>query len=215
MAKIKVGDIVIDGQDITIKAQDHHGQGADLGVTTYSAVQSSTSPGPIPPPSSSVSLRQIPFPPLAWYGIGASALAAAGIGTFVLGASILLVPLVSIGLGCLGLGFLKRRDLKHHALLQTEKEKQLFKARSERVVSLLDNPARTHTVEWLVEKSGMTEETLEATLYQLVESGVVSEELSEDTGEWYYFLNSELPVEDERKYLPIAERVSHTKEMDK
>ena len=196
MSKIRIGDIVIEGGLVHIGGQPMVGS------------------VPAPPPP-----RQVHHPPVhrrklgagALPGVGAASLGAVAAGLVVWSMGLgLLATLAALPLGAAALGglviSLRRRALARRDEAETEdRAERLLMARVERLRPLLSEAAPDHTVEWLVQQSGMTEDVVVGTLHGMVQRDLVTEDLCMDTGQWYYFLDDE-PHEVDRRLLPVAER---------
>ncbi|MBN1945937.1 MAG: hypothetical protein JW797_09685 [Bradymonadales bacterium] len=120
----------------------------------------------------------------------------------------LLVIALSTSLGLIGIGHLMRRTTRTRQRDQTVRREGLLLARMERLRPYLANRDDTHTVEWFVHQTGMTEEAVVLALKEMVERGEVEEDLDLDSGEWFYYSADQ---EIEKATLPLSERVKAIK----
>lgn len=220
MAKLKVGDIVIEDGNISFGGQSS---------TPAPPSQPARAPAPVPPRKSQLleNIAQMPFKVRPFVTTGSI--------TFLLGLALLLavswsnlnagpsgglslyfllvaLPLVSIGGALFGFGMVKHllsRPQAQAAAMTVDE--QLFQARMAKLRPHLADASETNTVENLVKRSGMTERALVETLFLMKERKIVEEELNFDSGDWYYVL-SDRAGSDERRPLALEERVQRRQE---
>lgn len=218
MARLRVGDIEIDGNQVRIggreltpgqpaqstqSAPSTQAAGTAL-VRQGSAALAHTSgtalaPGQraqlAPKPETPQALARLPGSDGLWMG-GGLALAILGLCVFVLGGSFDLVSylfhgglLIPMGLGFAYMGYLKRVGQR---TLQNEAQARDDAELAEpmrRIRGLLQAPPeREPTIEKMTARLGLPEATVVRALVRLRDRGEVKEELALDTGEWFYVL---------------------------
>ncbi len=220
MARLRVGDVEIDGSNITIGGvpqitttvtRPAGGGGPQVVVTTTTPATASTAivttapavlavpPRPTPPASSASStsgldgLAAIPVSERALVGGGAALAIGAGVALGLTGAGGL-VPLLFTGVGAIVLGVMKRWAVNRRTAARARGRDRELSLHADRLRPLLVGASTDQTVEWLVEKSGLPEASVVRTLALMRARHEVSEELNVDTGEWYYSSASALPV---------------------
>lgn len=204
MAKLKVGDIVIEDGNVSFDG------GASPAASVPVPVPASASPPPpAPKPARRDPLevaRGLPGSPRLLVVLGLVALlasmgaiwAARGVLTGEIGsiASIvwllLAAPAGSIGLGLVGLAVIKRSkpageapEVKPPGRMAPD----LFQARMDRLRPLIEGDRPDMTFEKLHAETRLTEAALVDTLMQAEDAGLVDEELNLETGDWYYRLS--------------------------
>jgi hypothetical protein len=184
MAKLRVGEVEIDGRNVTIHSTKP--DSGRLGARRHT-----------PDPGMVRVLRGLPVPvrTLAW--LGAFGIAA-GIG--LVAASLTweamagwLLPagaLMSVGAGSAAVALAKHLiarnpEWEHRAALGPEIDRYLI-----RLISLLNSENRRQSVPWIVSQTGWPEETVVHALAVLVGRGRVSEIQTPGTGAFYYVTTS-------------------------
>jgi hypothetical protein len=219
MARLRVGDIEIDGSSVSIggvpqiPAAPSAAPGTALAVTTHAgpgtavAVVSRTGPGtaltaaPKPTALASAPPAAEGLDALATFPIGHRALIGGG-ALLVVAALFLLValqavigaPLVFTGLGAMTLGVLKQRALARRAAASAEDEERELADHAARLRPLLLEAKPEQTVEWIVERSGLPEAVVVRTLVRMRDRDEIMEELNTETGDWYYGQPLALPA---------------------
>jgi hypothetical protein len=206
VARLRVGDIEIDGNQVRIggremtpaqpadKAPVHPGSTA-LVRSSGTALASRQSTSLAPKPETPQTLARLPGSDGLWMG-GGLALAVLGLCAFVLGGSFDIVSyffhggiLIPMGLGLAYMGYLKRVG---HRTLQAEAQARDDAELGEpmqRIRGLLEAPPeREPTIEKVAARLGLPEATVVRALVRLRDRGEVKEELGLDTGEWFYVL---------------------------
>jgi hypothetical protein len=201
MTKIRVGDIEIDGSQITIGGQQMTSQSANhVVVTTPPAPTPQTRTSPQPPPAQpNTDLAKLPGRPMLWF--------LAGMSIFVHSAFFAAVTVpyfIYLGLGISVLGILKQRahreDARHQHRLEKQKQLQLEAALAptlEKLRSVLSEASRPLTIEQLSECVELTQAELLRGLAHLRAQAELIEDLDTESGEWVYSLTRrQLPPQD-------------------
>ena len=184
--RVRIGDIEIDGPVVRIGGQP---------APQVYVPQELVPPAPPPGQARTESLKPLPVSGLALIQLGA-VLLLAGIVVFAVAppASILsfmlhVLPL-TLGGGSLGLGVVKK--LEDGRRLQADRllgEAELA-PHVERVRAALSEPRPEQTVEWVATTLQLPEATVVRALDRLRKQGDIEEELSLESGDWYYFARS-------------------------
>ncbi|HWO17321.1 MAG TPA: hypothetical protein VNO30_01045 [Kofleriaceae bacterium] len=215
MSRLRVGDIEIDGSNITIGGVPQiptapkpgaiapgttalvtttPGTTALVTTTPATAALVTTTPGALAPRSPEG------LDALASFPIGHRLLVGAGSGLAVAAAALLAtteavaaVPLLFSGIGGVVVGILKRRALRRRDAAQARSQERELGEHAARLRPLLAEARPEQTIEWIVEKSGLPEVTVVRTLAFMRDRHDVTEELNTETGEWYYGATLSLP----------------------
>jgi len=223
MARLRVGDIEIDGSNVTIGGvpQIPTASGGSPGAAPGTALVVASRAGPgtavtvthragaqtaLVPSSKTTALAGSPpaaegLDALATFPIGHPALIGGG-AVLAVAALILLVslqavigaPLVFTGLGAMTIGVLKRRALARRAAASTEAQERELTEHAARLRPLLGEAKPEQTVEWIVERSGLPEAAVVRTLVFMRDRDEIMEELNTETGDWYYGQPLALPA---------------------
>ncbi|MGM0577942.1 MAG: hypothetical protein ACQEXJ_19605 [Myxococcota bacterium] len=188
MARLRVGDIEIDGDRVTI----HGDQGASAGspAVPHRSVRDA--------PSDGASLAAIPGSPRVLTVAGASVALlgvvwmvltpeSSGLFRYVLSGG----ALTFFGLGAAVLGVAKHLTRRRLAAELDRAERRRLEPVRARLRHELGDEATVNTVEHLVARTGFSEADIVRALRWMREAGDVREELNLDTGEWYYVLGDE------------------------
>jgi hypothetical protein len=212
MSRLRVGDIEIDGSNITIggvpqiPAAPKPGTGVATGVamtvtttTTPTTALVTTTPTAITPAGSPRTPEGLDA--LASFPIGHRLLVGAGGGLAAAAATLLAttevvaaVPLLFSGIGGVVVGILKRRAVHRQAAARARADERELGEHAARLRPLLGEAKPEQTVEWIVERSGLPEATVVRTLAFMRDRHDVTEELNTETGEWYYGATLSLPA---------------------
>jgi hypothetical protein len=197
MARLRVGDIEIDGSNITIggvpqiPAAPNAGPGTAMTRTaTPGAITPSSSP---PTPDGLDALATIPIGHRLLVGAGGGLAVAAGT-LLATTQAVAAVPLLCSGIGAIVVGLLKRRALGRRAAARTRAQERELGALAERLRPLLGEAKPEQTIEWIAERSGLPEAEVVRTLAFMRDRHEVAEELNTETGEWYYGRTLALPA---------------------
>jgi hypothetical protein len=195
MARLRVGDIEIDGSNITIGGvpQIPAAPNASTGMamtTTPKAITLASSPRT---PDGLDALANVPFGHRLLVGAGGG-LVAVAVTLLAVTQVVAAVPLLFTGIGVVVVGLLKRRALGRQAAARTRAEAQELGDHAARLRPLLGEAKPEQTVEWIAERSGLPEEAVVRTLVFMRDRHEAVEELNTETGEWYYGLPLALPA---------------------
>lgn len=212
MSRLRVGDIEIDGSNITIggvpqiPTAPSPGTGVAMTVTTtttpttpVTTALTTTTPGALAPAGA----RRAPegLDALAQFPIGHRLLMGAGGGVAAAAATLLAttevvaaVPLLFSGIGGIVVGILKRRALRRQAAARAQADERELGEHAARLRPLLSEARPEQTVEWIVERTKLSEATVVRTLAFMRDRHEVTEELNTETGEWYYGSALSLPA---------------------
>jgi hypothetical protein len=223
MSRLRVGDIEIDGSNITIGGVPQTpapkpGSGAAVAGVAGVTVTTTGAPGTIvtsggtttTAPTSAALVTRTPgalaqrspegLDALASFPIGHRLLVGAGSGLAVAAAALLAtteaiaaVPMLFSGIGGVVVGILKRRALRRREAARARDEEREYGEHAARLRALLAEARPEQTVEWIIEKSGLPEATVVRTLAFMRDRHEVTEELNTETGEWYYGATLALP----------------------
>jgi len=205
MARLRVGDIEIDGSNVSIGGVPQ----IPAAPTSAAATPAAAKPAPgtalvVQPramvPASSPRATE-GLDALATFPVGHRVLLGAGGGLGVAAAVLLVatqavaaVPLIFTGIGGIVLGLLKRRAVGRRAVARARAEEQALAEYAARLRPLLSETRPEQTVEWIVERSGLPEVAVVRTLALMRDRHEIVEELNTDTGEWYYGPGLALPA---------------------
>lgn len=182
MARLKVGDIEIDGTNVTIGGQR---MGVSPPVAPTPMPSRDAPSGPAASADPSTGLHELP--------LSSGGLVIAGIAALIAGAAWMAVNgpwgafLLPIGLGLTALGLLKHWADRR---AKEERERRAAVELAPTVSELrrwLSEPDQSHTVEWLVSRSGLSERQVVQGLAELQRKGELMEDLSDASGEWFYY----------------------------
>ena len=218
MAKLRVGDIEIDGDRISIGGQQMTGRPvATTSVSTSSLValgrpiappalqsQAQSQPESLPALSSIDALQNLERLPVKSSLLLAGGLAASAVGSVMLlltSAPLDVIGfvfhgglLVTGGLGVMGLGALKEVATTRGKALRQARDRAELMPIVEKLRALLVQPHKTQTVEWIAQALGETEPKTVRALAHMRETGELREDLNLDGGEYFYYLEApELP----------------------
>jgi hypothetical protein len=193
MAKIRVGDIEIDGSQITIGGRQVTTQSSGHMLTTGTgAPVAPTPPNALattpPAPNPRNDLAKFPGSPALWV--------LAGAGLFAYASLFATVPyFLYLGLGLSVLGIMKNRALREEKrhLQRLEQQKQLLLETAlaptlEKIRRALDEVSTTRTVEQLAQQTRIPQPELLRGLVCLRDQAEVTEDLDVESGEWVYSL---------------------------
>ena len=194
MARLRVGDIEIDGSNVTIggvpqiPAAPPGKPGVAITKTTTTALAR--------PPAAADGLDG-----LASFPIGHRLLIGGGGGLAVAAAAVVAAtqavtaaPLLVSGVGAIVVGLLKRRALRRRAATRARAEAEELGGYATRLRPLLGQAKHEQTVEWIAERAGLPEATVVRTLVFMRDRDEIVEELNTETGEWYYGAPLALPA---------------------
>jgi hypothetical protein len=204
MARLRVGDIEIDGTNVTIngvpQAPVSASGGVSVSITMTPARTVATRPDapttalatttPASPPTGLDAFADLPVGDAVLFGGGALLLvitffvfAVTGAGAWGLFA----------GVGAIVAGVVRRRAIAARAV-RRERERELeLRGHVDKLRALLAAQNQDQTIEWIVAKSGLPEPTVVRTLALMRARQEVSEDLNVDTGEWFYVAARALP----------------------
>jgi hypothetical protein len=183
VARIRVGDIEIDGDRVRIGGQE---MGAPRPVAPPPAADAPPFPFPGSPRALGIAGAVVA---LAGLGLTLRPGAPPGIAGFVLGGG----ALIPFGVGLLVLAVLKRRALAQQAAqLRIAAERRLEPVLAQ-VRQALAGEGRDHTFEWIVARTRALEADVARALGLLRDRRQVLEELDTDTGDFYYVLAAPEP----------------------
>jgi hypothetical protein len=204
MAKLKVGDIIIDHGTVTF----HGSPGvAHLASSPLSQPLRSTN-------STLQLLRRLP--------IHGPYLVAGGVGGVLIGlllTSLSWSPMLSpeaslfrgtpfcfLGLGMIALGVTKIIVDKTQRQMQGNYD-DILQQRMARLRPLLATISPYNTVEYLTKTAHMTEEAVVDTLFIMQKQEMIEEDLNFENAEWYYYLsNKERNTKEQTKYMTLEQR---------
>jgi hypothetical protein len=195
MARLRVGDIEIDGSNITIggvpqiPAAPNAGPGMAM-TTTPKAIVPSTSP---PVAEGLDAMATIPIGHRLLIGMGGGLFVAAGT-LLAVTQAVAAVPLLFTGIGGVVVGLLKRRALGRRAAARRRGHERELGEYADRLRPLLGEAKTEQTVEWIAARSGLPEIAVVRTLAFMRDRHEVEEELNTETGEWYYGVTLSLPA---------------------
>jgi hypothetical protein len=184
MTKLRVGDIEIDGRNVLIRDQSATVPSVLSGkrAIDHGAVRF---------------LRRFPLRPSTLWKVGATGVMLGGALVFVgmtgtIQPLLLLVGggLLSVGVGLIGAGVLKRQlqlrpELEHRAALGVDADHYL-----RQVSSILGKVDRRQTVGWIMRKTDLDEEAVVRSLAILIARSVVSEQFDVEQQEYYYVVTA-------------------------
>jgi len=199
MARLRVGDIEIDGSNITIGGVPQipttptAGPSTAIVVTTKTGTTALTPQSPPRSPEGLDALATIPIGHrLLMVGGGGLAVAAAVVLAATL--AVAAVPLLFTGIGAVIVGLLKWRALGRQAAARTQAQEQELDGYAARLRPLLREANPEQTIEWITQRSGLPEAAVVRTLAFMRDRREIEEELNTETGEWYYSTPLALPA---------------------
>ncbi len=207
MARLRVGDIVIEDGDIRIGGRS---------MASAGPAARSTAPAGPRQPSRQELLAAIPLRGRVLAVAGAVvALAGVGWAAFlgplapgIFGFATSGIPLLAIGIGALAVGLLKRQAERRALAVRQAADDRLLRDRFDRLRPLLEAASEENTVEHLMRAAGMTEAAVVETLASGQRRGWVHEDLDVETGDWFYSVTeagrSAAPAD--RAHLTVTER---------
>jgi hypothetical protein len=211
MSRLRVGDIEIDGSNITIggvpqiptqptapiPGPPSTGPGVAM-IVRPAATPAATSPGATRPAAAESldGLANLPIGHRLLVGAGGG-LAAAAVTLLVVTQAVAGMPLLFSGLGAIIVGLLKKRAVGRRAAARAREQELELGGHAERLRPLLceGKIGKTEqTIEWITARSGLPEGTVVRTLAFMRDRQEVAEELNTETGEWYYAPALSLPA---------------------
>jgi hypothetical protein len=197
MARLRVGDIEIDGANVTIggvpqiPATPPAKAGVAITKTTTTALARPSSP---PPAAEGLdALASFPIGHRLLIG-GGGGLAVAAAAVVAATQAVTAAPLLVSGVGAIVVGLLKRRALRRRAAVRARAEAEELGGYAARLRPLLGEARAEQTVEWITARSGLPEAAVVRTLVFMRDRAEIVEELSTETGEWYYGAPLALPA---------------------
>ena len=200
MAKIRVGDIEIDGSQISIGGRQVTAQSSThIVITNAPAPVAQTPPHALAttPPAPKNDLAKLPGRPALWV--------LAGLSLFAFSTLFATIPyFMYLGLGLSVMGVMKNRALREEArqLTQQAQQRQLqleaaLAPTLEKLRRALADATATLTVEQLGQRVRLPQPELLRGLVCLRDQGEVTEDLDTESGEWVYSLvRRQLPPQD-------------------
>ena len=217
MARLRVGDIEIDGTSVTIggvpQAPVDPRGGVSVSITTTSTTVGgatvdrrapstalatqrptalATQPA-APGPTGIEGLADLPVGDAVLFG-GGTLLVAIAVALMAATASGAMTWAIFPGLGAIVIGVLRRRALILRAARHRRERERELGGHADALRALLADSNQDQTIEWIVTRSGLPEPTVVRTLAFMRARQEVSEDLNVDTGEWYYVANRALPA---------------------
>lgn len=195
MSRLRVGDIVIDGTDVSIGGVTMTGRAQALSAPQPRSSRPSSHPvlpGPIARLVANLRPRH-----LTMFGGGLAAVGAAllvlgpavdGVLAFVFGGGLFLTA----GGGAAAAGLLLTWSARERATEALRSEEAALAAGVARLRSILRGAGADQTYERLVKRSGLSESMVVRSLRALRDSGELIEDLNTETGDFFYALQ---PVE--------------------
>lgn len=186
MAKLKVGDIVMDSDGIRIGPGEATTRSVDAARATRDAPEIERL---------MLVVRRLPGTGIAYAAIGIGAMLTCCVVALSLGVGVLLATPSflfglgagsSIGLAVAGLGAAKMLNARRSEANRRVEASAVYRQRVTRLMPHLLKNDNGHTVERLAELSGITCAAATETLFEAKHRRAIEEELNLDTGEWYY-----------------------------
>mgnify|MGYP001328446391 CR=1 FL=1 len=191
MARLRVGDIQIDGADVTVRPAPHSTPAVTGGAPAAAQWLAK------------VSRRMLAYSGLAAIAVGSSLLVLLWPGPDPLGFVLRGGIVVLGGLGLVALAALQPL-LK--GAVQAEQRARYAEAR-ERIRPLVAQRAAHQTVEWLSAHARLTEPEVVGALLTLRADGELVEELDLETGQFYYALASSAAAQSSENLDARAQRI--------
>jgi hypothetical protein len=190
MARLRVGDIEIDGSNVTIGGvpqipQVPASQSTRPGMALTAPGRTTALATPAPAAEGLDALATFPIGHRLLMGAGGG-LAAAAAGLIATFEAMAAAPLLFTGIGAVVLGLLKRRALGRRAAARARAEERELAAHADRLRPLLGEGRTEQTVEWIAARSGLPEATVVRALVFMRDRNEIAEELNTESGEWYY-----------------------------
>jgi hypothetical protein len=201
MARLRVGDIEIDGSNVTIggvpqtpatPATPTARAGVAITKTPTTTTTALARPQAPPPAEGLDALATFPIGHRLLIGGGGLAIAAAAVVAAT--QAVTAAPLLVSGVGAIVVGLLKRRALRRRAAARARAEAEELGDHASRLRPLLGEAKAEQTIEWITERSGLAEAAVVRTLVFMRDRGEIVEELNTETGEWYYGSPLALPA---------------------
>ena len=217
MAKLRVGDIEIDGDRISIGGHQMTGEmtGPATRPSSSSSVMVVTSPAPpralVPAPAQVgagghsldglAGLEKLPVKGTTLIGGGAIGMAAGSLLLLFASAPHDLISfafhgglLVTAGAGVAGLGALKQLAMSRARARETAQAEAELGPLIDQLRGLLHEPHKTQTVEWIAGALGAGEAKAVRALAHMRRTGELREDLNVDSGEYFYYLEAPEPA---------------------
>lgn len=217
MARIKVGDIVIDGDQIVIGGEPiySHSQttvqtqvvsswgssGTALTKTNITNLQKipgtpSFQNSLVRPPSTGLQKRT--NDPFVWV-VGGTAVGITATLFYYLTSAPFFPAAALAGFVFVIVGFVRYFQEKSNKKIREEQQEQEYRSNTRLLKTLLKDPKPEQTIEWIVAKTGWSEAVVVKTLSWLSKRGALQEEVDLQTGDWYYYIpvHDRLAVEDD------------------
>lgn len=196
MARLRVGDIEIDGSNVTIGGvpQIPAAAPAKPGVAIAKTATTALAKPPAPPAADGLDgLASFPIGHRLLIG-GGGGLAIAAAAVVSATQAVTAAPLLVSGVGAVVVGLLKRRALRRRNAARARAEAEELGGYATRLRPLLGEAKHEQTVEWIAERAGLPEATVVRTLVFMRDRDEIVEELNTETGEWYYGAPLALPA---------------------
>ena len=205
MAKLKVGDIVIENNNVTI----HGSRYTTPSPFVHSAPDSS---GP-PVKGANSTLDLLDRLPLRGLHLVIGGVGGLILGFFCRPFSWLLassphpyflagIALCFLGLAVTALGIIKIVTDAESGGASNERD-HILEQRMARLRPLLTLRSFSNTVEHLAKAAGMTEEAVVDTLFVMQKQELIEEDLDFESAEWYYYLSSK---DEQKKHMTLEQR---------
>lgn len=212
MSRMRVGDIVIDGDRVRIGSVGTRSTGDGTGHVVQQ-------PSPIEQFLAWAAIV-VPVSGPTFLVLGGVLIAVAGLTLIFVARNLLLgdgafsplflvaaIPTAAVGAAAFATGIFKTRAVaatRRHV----EPDNALHLARTARLRPHLGEKNEGHTVRALAVKAGLTEVATVETLLALKNQGAVVEELNVDTGEWFYFSAPRGAEGVYANHLPLESRIN-------
>jgi hypothetical protein len=210
MSKLRVGDILIEGSNVNI-VNSYHPPGhlqrrksCDKSSLPVKSWQQNTTPVPF-----SDKIAKLPYTEKTLLTTGSGLLV--GFASLLhffpqtLSLHLLAMPLLTAGCAALVMGGFKWR---HNMLQKIKGHEREWKA----ISALLENnnDEKIKTTKWLATKAHLAEPLVVSHLHAMLQQELISEDLCEESGEWYYSLkktDESDPPDSHNNHLPLADRI--------
>jgi hypothetical protein len=197
MSEIRVGDILIKGDKITFNASEKPQPVDQLEISGQITLLAQISAWPLP---------EWLFPSAGIFAWVLGVLSRILFGHIPVLGWIIPVPFFLIGLCLFVLAFLISREHEMGRRMAAQQQQKLLESRFSLLKPFLLDSDPSHTVEWLVKQTGMTDLAVLQTLQALIQQGVVEEDFSGERKQWYYYLR---PEEDGKSpFLNVEKRLN-------
>lgn len=206
VARLRVGDIEINGREVRIGGQVMTSGSSEPPRAAPAALAVRSRQELAPAPTRPRTAPKVPLSPGLMTGTGLSLSAMGAVATALFESPFFhggfFLP---VGMGLVALGVLTRRQRREEAEAARRREEAALAPELERVRALLSTPDATFTLEELIARLGLAQPTAVRALVRLRDTGEIEEELNTDTGEWFYRQTPKLP---ERRSLDLDSQLA-------